>query len=362
MATALREVIPDWSLDEGANLRLDQDLLARAYRFSEEAHRGQTRNSGEPYVTHCVEVAKILADLQLDTTTVASGLIHDVVEDTAMTVADVEREFGKEIAAIVDGLTKIAKLPNSGSNQDRQVESYRKLLLSIAKDARVIIVKLADRLHNMRTLDFLPEEKRRRIAQETRDLYAPLAHRFGMAKMRWELEDLAFKHLETEDYKALARKVTQKRAEREALILALREPLGDKDVEEVVRAYVRAFEREDIDALVQLLAQEAVPLGRAGTKAQLIELWRTKIKNFEYQRLAGVEIARFAQIERFGYEALAASGGPQRPTEMRPGDLYVRVPIATPRVGTDQLFGDILVLLLRREDGHLHIAGQADES
>lgn len=164
MATALREVIPDWSLDEGANLRLDQDLLARAYRFSEEAHRGQTRNSGEPYVTHCVEVAKILADLQLDTTTVASGLIHDVVEDTAMTVADVEREFGKEIAAIVDGLTKIAKLPNSGSNQDRQVESYRKLLLSIAKDARVIIVKLADRLHNMRTLDFLPEEKRRRIA------------------------------------------------------------------------------------------------------------------------------------------------------------------------------------------------------
>ena len=236
--SAPREIIPGWSFDESAHARLDQELLARAYRFSEEAHRGQTRNSGAPYVMHCIEVAKILADLQLDSTTVVSGLIHDVVEDTAIELEDVEREFGKEIAAMVDGLTKIAKLPNSGSNQDRQVESYRKLLLSIAKDARVIIVKLADRLHNMRTLEYLPEEKRRRIAQETRDLYAPLAHRFGMAKMRWELEDLAFKHLETEEYKALAKQVAQKRGEREALIAALKEPLvreltkaGIKDVE-----------------------------------------------------------------------------------------------------------------------------------
>jgi GTP diphosphokinase / guanosine-3',5'-bis(diphosphate) 3'-diphosphatase len=223
--TALREIIPGWSLGETANSRLDEDVLARAYRFSEEAHRGQFRDSGEPYVTHCVEVAKILAELQLDTTTVASGLIHDVVEDTKINITHVEKEFGSEVAAIVDGLTKISKLPNSGSNQERQVESYRKLLLSIAKDARVIIVKLADRLHNMRTLEFLPVEKQRRIAQETRDLYAPLAHRFGMAKMRWELEDLAFKHLESEEYKALAKKVAQKRGEREALIAALREPL-----------------------------------------------------------------------------------------------------------------------------------------
>src|SRR4051812_35788947 len=237
-ATALREIIPGWSLGETRNDRLDEDLLARAYRFSEEAHRGQFRNSGEPYVTHAVEVAKILAELQLDTTTVASGLIHDVVEDTRITVADVEKAFGPEIAAIVDGLTKIAKLPNSGSNQDRQVESYRKLLLSIAKDARVIIVKLADRLHNMRTLEHVPPEKQRRIAQETRDLYAPLAHRFGMAKMRWELEDLAFKHLEPDDYKALAKKVAQKRGEREALILALREPLE----RELARAGIKNVE------------------------------------------------------------------------------------------------------------------------
>ncbi len=236
--TVLHELIPGWTLSEGANDRLDRDLLVRAYRFSEEAHRGQMRNSGDPYITHCVEVAKILADLQLDSTTVASGLIHDVVEDTRITIAEVEAEFGKEIAAIVDGLTKIAKLPTGGSNQDRQVESYRKLLLSIAKDARVIIVKLADRLHNMRTLDFLPPEKRRRIAHETRDLYAPLAHRFGMAKMRWELEDLAFKHLESDDYKALAKKVAQKRGEREDLIAQLREPLE----RELARAGIRSVE------------------------------------------------------------------------------------------------------------------------
>jgi len=237
-SSLLHEIIPGWSFRDGANARLDEELLVRAYRFSEEAHRGQTRNSGEPYVIHCIEVAKILADLQLDSTTVASGLIHDVVEDTAVELADVEREFGKEIAAIVDGLTKIAKLPNSGSNQDRQVESYRKLLLSIAKDARVIIVKLADRLHNMRTLEYLPEEKRKRIALETRDLYAPLAHRFGMAKVRWELEDLAFKHLETEEYKALAKQVAQKRGEREALIAALKEPL----VRELTKAGIKNVE------------------------------------------------------------------------------------------------------------------------
>ena len=216
--------IPGWGPAAELPDRLDRELLARAYRFSEKAHSGQTRRSGEPYVTHCVEVAKILAELQLDTVTVASGLIHDVVEDTSVTVADVEREFGSEVAGIVDGLTKIASLP-FGTSQERQVENYRKLLLSIAKDARVILIKLADRLHNMRTLEHLPAEKRARIALETRDLYAPLAHRFGMARVRWELEDLAFKHIETEEYKKLAKLVAQKRGERETLIAQLREPL-----------------------------------------------------------------------------------------------------------------------------------------
>jgi len=222
---ALHEMIPGFGPGaDGAYDRLDHDLLVRAYRFSDVAHAGQVRHSGEPYVSHCVEVARILADLQLDTTTVACGLLHDIVEDTDVSISDVEREFGAEVAQIVDGLTKIANLPMS-SREERQVENYRKLLLSIAKDARVILIKLADRLHNMRTLDWLAPEKRRRIAQETRDLYAPLAHRFGMAKVRWELEDLSFKHLEPEAYKTLAKLVAAKRGEREALISQMKEPL-----------------------------------------------------------------------------------------------------------------------------------------
>src|SRR3990170_3495255 len=218
-------VIPGWN-DDGHPLpeRLDHDLLLRAYRFSETAHLGQKRLSGENFVSHCVEVAKILAELQLDTVTVASGLIHDIVEDTNVSVAEIESHFGSEIAQIVDGLTKIGHLPLN-SSQDRQVENYRKLLLSIAKDARGILIKLADPLHNMRTLEFLPAERQRRIALETRDLYAPLSHRFGMAKVRWELEDLAFKHLEPSEYKALAKKVTVRRGERELAIAQLKEPL-----------------------------------------------------------------------------------------------------------------------------------------
>ena len=218
-----KETLPSWLQGELPE-RLDRELLARAYRFSEKAHVGQKRLSGDKYVSHCVEVAKILVDLQLDSTTVASGLIHDVVEDTAVTVDDVEAEFGKEIAEIVDGLTKIGHLPLN-SSQDRQVENYRKLLLSIAKDARVILIKLADRLHNMRTLEFLPADRQKRIATETRDLYAPLAHRFGMARVKWELEDLAFKHLEPSEYKTLAKKVATRRTEREKSIAQLREPL-----------------------------------------------------------------------------------------------------------------------------------------
>ena len=223
-AVALHELIPNWTVNEATAERLDHELLAKAYQFSFQAHLGQKRFSGEDYVSHCVEVAKILADLQLDSVTVASGLIHDVVEDTAVTVEEIEAEFGHEIAEIVDGLTKIGTLP-AHSSQERQVENYRKLLLSIAKDARVIIIKLADRLHNMRTLEYLRPEKQRRIAQETRDLYAPLAHRFGMAKMRWELEDLAFKHLEGDEYKGLAKQVAQKRGVRESLIAQMRDPL-----------------------------------------------------------------------------------------------------------------------------------------
>jgi GTP pyrophosphokinase len=218
--------IPGWNLSPDAVERLDHDLVRRAYQFSERAHQGQVRASGEPYITHCVEVARILADLHLDTVTVASGLVHDVIEDTEITVADLENEFGREIAQIVDGVTKIGNL-SFRTGQERQVENYRKLLLSIAKDVRVILIKLADRLHNMRTLEHLTREKQRRIATETMELYAPMAHRFGMARMRWELEDLSFKYLEPEQYRSLAKMIAQKRAEREALVARMREPLAE---------------------------------------------------------------------------------------------------------------------------------------
>jgi GTP diphosphokinase / guanosine-3',5'-bis(diphosphate) 3'-diphosphatase len=207
--------------------RLDVDLIARAYRFSEKAHAGQKRASGENYLAHCIEVTAILAELHLDTFSLAAGLIHDVVEDTEVTLDEVRAEFGNEIASIVDGVTKIGKV-QFRSTTEQQVENYRKLLLSMAQDARVITIKLADRLHNMRTLEHLRTDKRRRIALETREIYAPLAHRLGMAQIRWELEDLAFKHLESDAYRELAKKIADRRREREDQIEALRGPLEEE--------------------------------------------------------------------------------------------------------------------------------------
>jgi GTP pyrophosphokinase len=207
--------------------RLDLELIAHAYRYSEQAHAGQKRASGEEYIAHCVEVSKIVTDLHLDTTSIVAALVHDVVEDTLISLEDLRAELGEEIANIVDGVTKIGKVTFS-SNTEQQVENYRKLLLSMAHDARVIVIKLADRLHNMRTLEHLRADKRRRIALETREIYAPLAHRLGMAQIRWELEDLCFKHLEPDAYRDLAKKVAQRRGERESRIEALRAPLEDE--------------------------------------------------------------------------------------------------------------------------------------
>ncbi|MGQ0814203.1 MAG: RelA/SpoT family protein [Gemmatimonadota bacterium] len=207
--------------------RLDLDLIARAYRFSEKAHAGQKRASGDEYIAHCVDVAKIVTDLHLDTMSIAAALVHDVVEDTLISLDDLRSELGEEITSIVDGVTKIGKVTFS-SNTEQQVENYRKLLLSMAHDARVIVIKLADRLHNMRTLEHLRADKRRRIALETREIYGPLAHRLGMAQIRWELEDLCFKHLEADAYKDLAKKVAHRRMEREDRIEALRGPLEEE--------------------------------------------------------------------------------------------------------------------------------------
>ena len=207
--------------------RLDLEVLSRAYRISAQAHQGQKRMSGDDYVSHSVAVATILAEQQMDTTTIAAALLHDVVEDSNVTLDVLRKDFGNEVADLVDGLTKIKAL-NFRSTAEEQAENYRKLLMSVARDARVIIIKLADRLHNMRTLDPLPPDKRKRIALETRELYAPLAHRFGMAGMKAELEDLAFKYLEPDDYKQLAKQVKARRVERDRTIERMRAPLSDE--------------------------------------------------------------------------------------------------------------------------------------
>jgi guanosine-3',5'-bis(diphosphate) 3'-pyrophosphohydrolase len=207
-------------LRPGANL----DLITRAYHFSAKAHEGQLRMSGVPYLSHCVETSRILADLHLDSVTIAGGLLHDIVEDTPFSLEQVRGEFGDEIAVVVDGVTNISEMSFESPEQE-QMEKYRKMLLSMAKDVRVILIKLADRLHNMRTLEYLPEADRHRIARETLDVFAPLAHRLGIARIKWELEDLSLKYLDPEVYDMLANQIAKSREEREAYIEELKGPL-----------------------------------------------------------------------------------------------------------------------------------------
>ena len=188
----------------------DLDLLRRAYIFSALEHRGQVRRSGEPYLTHPLEVAGILADLRLDLTCVIVGLLHDVVEDTLTTIGVIESYFGRDIAHIVEGVTKLSRL-DFRSKEEQQAENLRKMLLAMTDDIRVILVKLADRLHNMRTLDFMPTERRAEIARETLDIYAPIAHRLGIGRIKAELEDLCLRHLDPDGYEALIQQLDEKR-------------------------------------------------------------------------------------------------------------------------------------------------------
>jgi guanosine-3',5'-bis(diphosphate) 3'-pyrophosphohydrolase len=205
----------------------DTELLRKAYVFSAYEHKGQIRRSGEPYLVHPLEVADILADLRLDTVAIAAGLLHDIVEDTPNTIEKVRELFGEEVAHVVEGVTKLSALQFS-SSEERQAESFRKMLLAMVDDIRVILVKLADRLHNMRTLEHLPEERRAKIAGETRDIYAPIANRLGMSKLKNELEELAFRHLEPEAYRALSEEVESKRQATEGLIDKLKGQLEVK--------------------------------------------------------------------------------------------------------------------------------------
>ncbi len=222
----------------------DLDLVTRAYRFSEASHQGQQRASGEPYLSHPLEVANLLVNFKMDVTTVTAGLLHDVLEDTSATKADLEREFGREIADLVDGVTKIGKL-NFSSREERQAENFRKMVVAMARDLRVLMIKLADRLHNMRTLDYLPPEKTRKIAQETLDIYAPLAHRLGMAKVKAELEDLALRSIEPQAYVDLQRRVAKRRLEREAdiaqVIAIIEKKLSEVGIESQIRGRPKHF-------------------------------------------------------------------------------------------------------------------------
>ncbi len=205
----------------------DVELLRRAYVFSAFEHRGQVRHSGEPYLIHPLAVADFLADMKLDAVAIAAGLLHDVVEDTLTTVERIEELFGKDVAHVVEGVTKISAMPFA-STEERQAENFRKMLLAMVDDIRVILVKLADRLHNMRTLSHLPDEKRIKIAQETRDIYAPIANRLGMSKVKNELEELSFKYLEPQAYEALRIRVDAKRRQTEGLIDELKKEVTAK--------------------------------------------------------------------------------------------------------------------------------------
>jgi GTP pyrophosphokinase len=192
----------------------EQTLICRAFNFGYQLHQGQHRASGEPYIAHPVSVAELLRDLGGSATMIAAGFLHDVVEDTEVTPEMIEAEFGEEVRQLVEGVTKLSKF-NFSTKTEREAENFRRMFLAMAQDIRVIVVKLADRLHNMRTLEHLPPAKQRRIAQETRDVFAPLANRLGIWRFKWELEDLAFKYLEPDTYRKMQQLVADKRADRE---------------------------------------------------------------------------------------------------------------------------------------------------
>src|ERR1051325_7035364 len=283
----------------------DLDLLRSAYFFSAREHKGQTRASGEPYLVHPLEVANILADMRLDAVSGSTGLLHDVVEDTLVDLDTIRKYFGDEVTHLVDGLTKIAQISNV-SREDQQAENVRKMLLAMIDDVRVVLVKLADRLHNMRTLQYLKPEKRKRIAQETMDIFAPIAHRLGMGKLRGELEDLAFQHLHPEDYRDLAAQLEKRRPENEAFL-------------------------EDVTARIEEKMHEAeVPFARIeGRVKRLYSIWKKlraqKIELDQVYDLVAARVITSNEI-RHCYAALGVIHNNWKPVPGRIKDW-----IATPR-------------------------------
>ena len=273
----------------------DRELILRAYRLAERAHEGQKRASGEPYVNHCLAVAAILAELRVPPTVVAAGLLHDTVEDTSVTLQDIERDFGEEIAMLVDGVTKLTQLPrvsrgdqhqNADSHEEEQriiaerrglpdpdheavqatrsrkhdlvTETLRKTFLAMGEDVNVVLIKLADRLHNMRTLGVMPEHKRRRIAQETLDIFAPLANRLGIWQMKWELEDLGFRYVNPNTYREIAENLDARRSQREQEMKEIKEKLVKLLEESGIKAEVYARPKH-IYSIYKKMTRKGVP-------------------------------------------------------------------------------------------------------
>ncbi len=222
---------------EKYNKKINKALITKAFYFSKKAHEGQFRKSGEPFFTHPVEVALILSDLGMDDAAIAAAMLHDTIEDTQYTFEDIKKEFGEEVAILVEGVTKLGQIPYS-SKEEQQAENLRKMLMAMAKDIRVIIIKLADRLHNLRTIKSMPEEKRREKALETMEIYAPIAHRLGMNSIKWEIEDLSLMYLDPVAYKEISSAIAQKREERLEVLEEIKNTLKRKFDEVGLKAQV----------------------------------------------------------------------------------------------------------------------------
>jgi GTP pyrophosphokinase len=217
----------------------DLTIVKKAYDYSLKHHDGQTRASGEPYLVHPLEVALVLAEMKMDPVAVAAGLLHDSVEDTSVTIVDIRKEFGEQVAHIVEGVTKISKI-DFATREEQQAENLRKMMLAMVDDIRVVLIKLADRLHNMRTLEHLQPDRQHKIAEETLEIYAPIAHRLGMGKIRGELEDLGFRFLDPVGYEQVEKSVNARRKEGEAFLAKMQEVIGDKLKEAGIQARVES--------------------------------------------------------------------------------------------------------------------------
>lgn len=325
------------------NLGSELDLIRRAHAFAQGVHQGEMRRSGAPYIRHCLEVAVILAEQGMDVTTIAAGFLHDVLEtgdktrdeqqqtgtrERQINYAEVEGAFGPEIARIVDGVSRIGEL-HLLSHEVRQAEYFRKMLIFMTDDIRVILVKFADRLHNMRTLEFLPEEKRQRIALETRDVYAPLAHRLGMARVKWELEELCLKFMEPEVYRTLVKKIHAKRTEREAYIASIRKPLAERLAAEGIAATIEGRPKS-FYSIYRKMQNRGLPF------EQIYDLLATRVlvntKEMCY-RVMGIVHAIYTPVsERFkDFIARPKSNGYQslHTTVIGPGGRAVEIQIRT---------------------------------